>query len=59
MDISTILQFFDLSRPCPDNIKDCNILRDEYIREVNSFSTQCKECDRLKIRDRYIERIKL
>lgn len=58
MDISTVLQFFDLNRPCPDCIKNCNALREEYVKEVNSLSLHCKECDRVKIRDRYIEKIK-
>lgn len=59
MDITTVLQFFDLNRPCPDVIKDCTSLRNEYIDELNRLSIYCKECDRIKVRDKYIEKIKI
>lgn len=58
MDISIVLQFFDLNRPCPESIKDCVSLREEYIKDINKLSSQCKECDRIKIRDTYIEKLK-
>lgn len=54
MDLTTVLKFFDLSVECPDQISNCKDLRERYILEVNSISSSCKECERIKIRDKYI-----
>jgi len=58
MDVSTVLQFFDLSKPCPSSIKNGETLRQAFVEEINSISAQCKECERIKIRDKYIKIIR-
>ena len=55
MDITSIFAFFDTTKPCPESILDCSKLREEYLREINSLTSNCKECERVSIRDKYIK----
>ena len=50
------MQFFDLARPCPDEITDCNKHRAEYIRELNELKMRggCSPCIEKSLKNRYI-----
>lgn len=58
MDLTTVLRFFDFMAPCPDQILNCKDLRNSYMLEINNLTSSCKECERIKIRDKYIEFLK-
>jgi len=50
-----ILEFFDLSKPCPEQIPNCMDLRNQYIDETQKMqSTGCSRCAINAIKSRYI-----
>jgi hypothetical protein len=58
MDIKSILSFFDANSPCPENIGNCEKLREQYVEELNkSRDMSCKQCIDLQLRDKYLKLI--
>lgn len=49
-------KFFDLSQPCPPEIKDCENLRELYKAELESLKSQgiCSSCVERGLRNKYI-----
>lgn len=56
-----VLSFFEFSEPCPQDIKNCTELRQEYRRDVeqNSINGVCSGCVLSFIRQKYINKIVL
>lgn len=52
-----LLDFFNAQKPCPEGIKDCENLRNQYFKELeeNKIGTQCNSCFMRVIRDKYLE----
>jgi len=58
--LTIVENFFDNSKPCPPDVKDCDKLRIEYENEVNSAKSTpggCSPCKLRGIRNRYIAKI--
>ena len=56
MNNNYILDFFDTNKACPDYIKNCEQLRNEYIKELKDNTTgQCSSCFARIVRDKYID----
>lgn len=56
MDITTLLQFFNKEKPCPQEIVNCESLREEYFKDLinRTSQTNCIHCAQVEIRDKYI-----
>lgn len=54
-----ILQFFDLARPCPGEISDCEQLRREYVREYEEMKKRggCGQCMERNLRNNWIVKL--
>jgi len=52
----SILDFFDLNKPCPEDIKDCIDLRKQYEQDVQSVSNGggCSKCAINRIKSKFI-----
>jgi len=51
-----INEFFDLNKPCPDKIPNCQQLRDEYQKALDEKrASRCSACEELKIKTKYME----
>jgi len=58
---SNILEiFFDLSSPCPEEIKNCSSLRNEYLEKLNFLQkmNSCKSCNVSELKAYFIDRIR-
>lgn len=54
-----INDFFDISKPCPDEILNCKELRDSYFLSFNKLkASSCKSCDLIQLKNLYIAKIK-
>jgi len=55
-----ILQFFNFNTKCPENIRDCEALRNEFLIEVENYKKYnvCSICDIQYVRLKFINRIK-
>jgi hypothetical protein len=53
-------KFFDNNQPCPQEITDCQSLRDEYNRTLDAIKRQggCNSCAERNLRNGFIARIK-
>ena len=52
-----LLDFFDVQKPCPAGIDNCDSLRKQYLQELedNKIGSQCNGCFMRVIRDKYLE----
>jgi len=50
-----ILDFFDKDKPCPEQIPNCDELRQKYFQELEVKGTGCTSCETRKIRDKYLD----
>jgi hypothetical protein len=52
-------KFFDNSQPCPDEIADCQALREEFNRTLDAAKRNggCSACAERNIRNGFIARI--
>ena len=50
------VDFFNFEKPCPEQIPNCQGLRDEYISEIKKYSNEnvCNSCMERTIRNKYI-----
>ena len=54
--LSAINDFFDLSKPCPSEIKRCRQLRNDYRLELRNMK-QCTNCAMRVVKNVYINKI--
>lgn len=49
-------KFFDFTRPCPEEIPDCEKLRSNYSDELNKYKEQglCTGCIERSLKGKYI-----
>lgn len=49
-------KFFNLDQPCPEEIPDCQKLRDDYNMELKKYKDQgmCSGCIERSLRNKYI-----
>ena len=49
-------KFFDFSQPCPEEVKDCESLREQYKTEMENLKSQgiCGGCAERGLRNKYI-----
>jgi len=50
-----ILDFFDRDKPCPQEIKNCEELREKYFLEIESRGSGCTSCEQREIRDKFLD----
>ena len=50
------LKFFDLAQPCPDNIINCESVREQYKNELEQLRSRggCGGCMERSLRNKYI-----
>lgn len=55
--IDTIVQdFFDLEKPCPSEIIECEQIRQRYKSELDTISAQgCTQCQKNSLKGKYME----
>ena len=48
--------FFDLKNPCPDSIKGCQELREEYTNKLEAINNDknCRGCKALNLKAEYM-----
>ena len=51
-----IMKFFDFAQPCPQSIKDCELIRSEYGRDLDEARKRggCNTCIERNLRQQYI-----
>ena len=49
-------KFFDFTQPCPEEVKDCGIIREQYTAELDHLRSQgaCGGCAERGLRNKYI-----
>jgi hypothetical protein len=54
-----IMQFFNLDLPCPDEIPDCQHLRNKYVEELGRVKARggCGSCMERKLKNDFILRL--
>lgn len=58
MNDAVIIQFFDNTKPCPEQIPFCKELREAYDKEIQKASNSgCTQCQKLNIKSKYISAI--
>jgi|688.fasta_scaffold00081_5 hypothetical protein len=51
-------RFFNIEDSCPDNIPNCEALREQYKHELSEISVQgCTNCTMSKLKVKYLELI--
>lgn len=57
MNVNEIIdQFFDLSKPCPTQIIECEQIRDKYKQEIDALTAQgCTQCKKNGVKAKYLE----
>lgn len=57
MNPSEVLAFFDLTRPCPEGIPDCNELRLQFEKDAIEVQKNgsCLGCAKLALREKYLD----
>ena len=51
-----ISEFFDLTRPCPDRVPNCQQLREQYQKDIQLMRDYgCRPCAETKIKVKYME----
>jgi hypothetical protein len=51
-----INEFFDFNGPCPDNIPNCQGLREQYQKDIQTVrNANCRPCAETKIKVKYME----
>lgn len=52
-------KFFDNNQPCPEEVKDCSSLREEFNRTLDALKRQggCSACAERNLRNGFIARI--
>jgi len=58
--LTLVESFFDGTKPCPPEIKDCEVLRAEYAKEIDAAQNTrggCPPCKLRGIRNKFILRI--
>lgn len=54
-----IADFFDSSKECPNEIKNCLKLREEYVASFKKLtSSSCKSCDLIELKNYFIAKIR-
>jgi len=51
-----IEQFFDLSKPCPSQIVECEQIRGKYKAEVDALTAEgCSQCKKNGVKAKYLQ----
>lgn len=50
------VDFFNDSLPCPESIKDCQHLREQYFKEIEKYTQErvCNSCIQRSLRNKYL-----
>lgn len=58
MNEQVITDFFDFSKPCPQEIPFCNQIRLKYQSELNGLNTTgCTSCQRNSLKAKYMKEV--
>jgi len=53
-----IEQFFDLSKPCPSQIIECDQIRAKYKAEVDALTAEgCSQCKKNGVKAKYLDNV--
>jgi len=51
-----ISEFFDFNGPCPDNVPNCQELREQYQKDIQTVRDYgCRPCAETRIKVKYME----
>jgi hypothetical protein len=51
-----IEEFFNFNGPCPDKVPNCQQLREQYQKDIETKrATNCKTCDETRIKVKYMQ----